>query len=71
MRRGIQDSLYSDNATNFQVAKYEISDPHALLNFIDHKNSVNRFSKEKNIKFHFIPLSALHFCRLWEASVIS
>lgn len=67
-RRGLPESMYSDNGTTFvgadreMIAAYRASsrDP----------NFLNR-TKADNVSWHFIPPSAPHFGGLWEAGVRS
>ena len=67
-RRGLPESVYSDNGTTFVGADRELTaafrasvkDPHFLNN-----------AATKNISWHFIPPSAPHFGGLWETGVRS
>ncbi|XP_011858918.1 PREDICTED: uncharacterized protein LOC105556434 [Vollenhovia emeryi] len=68
-RRGIPAQVYSDNGTNFVGANNQLREMYALFNSGKHKNTVDRFACENQIKWHFIPPAAPHFGGLWESTV--
>jgi len=69
-RRGLPQSMYSDNGTTFHGANRELSDAHAKA--IRDPNFRNRFTTEfSGIVWHFLPSASPHFGGLWEASVKS
>ncbi|XP_011874869.1 PREDICTED: uncharacterized protein LOC105565906, partial [Vollenhovia emeryi] len=68
-RRGIPAQVYSDNGTNFVGANNQLREMYALFNSDKHKNTVDRFACENQIKWHFIPPAAPHFGGLWESTV--
>ena len=70
-RRGKPQSIYSDNATNFQGARNELNELHALHKSKLFRDQVFNFSSNNGIEFHFIPPSSPHFGGLWEAGVKS
>ena len=70
-RRSLPEAIYSNNATNFQGAKNELSEIRKLLQSETHQQSVIDFANDNNINFHFIPPAAPHFGGLWEAAVKS
>ncbi|XP_036143344.1 uncharacterized protein LOC118645744 [Monomorium pharaonis] len=67
-RRGLPQSIYSDNGTTFVGADRELSKAfHAAVRDPDFQN---RTSSDK-VSWHFLPPSAPHFGGLWEAGVRS
>ncbi|XP_028044710.1 uncharacterized protein LOC105836178 [Monomorium pharaonis] len=67
-RRGLPQSIYSDNETTFVGADRELS--RAFHAAIRDPNFPNRTSSDK-VSWHFLPPSAPHFGGLWEAGVRS
>jgi len=67
-RRGLPQSIYSDNGTTFVGADRELSS--AYQNALRDPAFLNRTASDK-INWHFIPPSAPHFGGLWEAGVKS
>ncbi|XP_074039995.1 uncharacterized protein [Leptinotarsa decemlineata] len=68
-KRGKPLDIYSDNGTNFVVAKNELEE---LGNFLKHNaiNSTERIANE-GVNWHFIPAFSPHFGGIWEAGVKS
>ena len=60
-RRGKPQSIYSDNATNFEGARNELHELHVLLKSKKFKNETYNFSSSNDIDFRFIPPSSSHF----------
>ncbi|XP_065084349.1 uncharacterized protein LOC135706631 [Ochlerotatus camptorhynchus] len=70
-RRGMIQQLHSDNATNFRGANNELN---ALFQqFRDQQavNTIEKFCRNREIEWHFIPPDAPEFGGLWEAAVKS
>lgn len=68
-RRGVPQSVYSDNGTNFVGANNELRQLYTLIN--DYNESILRqFSNERReIQWHFIPPRSPHFGGLWESNI--
>ncbi|XP_011880587.1 PREDICTED: uncharacterized protein LOC105569050 [Vollenhovia emeryi] len=66
-RRGIPAQVYSDNGT--VGANNQLREMYASFNSDKHKNTIDRFACENQIKWHFIPPAAPHFGGLWESTV--
>lgn len=67
-RRGLPQSIYSDNGINFVGADRELALAHRAA--IQDPNFQNRTATD-NVLWHFIPPSAPHFGGIWEAGVKS
>lgn len=67
-RRGLPQSMYSDNGTTFVGAERELTS--AFRAATRDPNLLNRLAAD-NIEWHFIPPSAPHSGGLWEAGVHS
>ncbi|XP_067205358.1 uncharacterized protein [Linepithema humile] len=67
-RRGLLESMYSDNGTTFVGAERELS--MAFRAALREPEFLNRTATD-NVTWHFIPPSAPHFGGLWEAGVRS
>ncbi|XP_011687752.1 PREDICTED: uncharacterized protein LOC105449960 [Wasmannia auropunctata] len=67
-RRGLPQSMYSDNGTTFKGADRELSQAHAKA--IRDPNFLNCLATDKTA-WHFLPPAAPHFGGLWEAGVRS
>jgi len=66
-RRGMPESIYSDNGTNFVGANNQLREMYALLNSDNHKKIVSKFACDHRITWHFIPPASSHFGGLWES----
>ena len=64
-RRGVPESVWSDNGTNFVGAKAELE---KVVSEIDVRR-VNEYCISNNIQWNFIPPSAPHMGGLWERMV--
>ncbi|XP_032676813.1 uncharacterized protein LOC116846715 [Odontomachus brunneus] len=67
-RRGLPQSLYSDNGTTFVGANRDLKA--AYQTAVREPNFQNKIATD-NISWHFIPPSAPHFGGIWEAGVRS
>ena len=70
-RRGISQSISSDNATNFLGARNELRDLYKKIQSFENEKVVQSFLLQKGVNWHFIPPRAPHFGGLWEAAVKS
>lgn len=71
-RRGLCSDIYSDCGTNFvgaDAALRKIAD--LTITSSAAKETISRFSKPRNIRFHFNPPAAPHQGGLWESAVKS
>lgn len=66
-RRGVPNTVYSDNATNFQGAQRELT---ATWHAATSDSFLNNIA-EQGVNWKFIPPSSPHFGGLWEACVRS
>lgn len=67
-RRGLPESMYSDNGTTFVGADRELATAYRAA--LRDQNFLNK-TKSDNVAWHFMPPSAPHFGGLWEAGVRS
>ncbi len=68
-RRGIPESVSSDNGTTFQGAARDLKD---LYKFLDDKKTqgvISEYCAKDQIRWSFSPPRAPHFGGLWEAGV--
>lgn len=65
-RRGLPETIYSDNGTNFQGADRELR--RRILEIARETDVQNRFASDE-ITWRFIPPATPHFGGLWEAGV--
>ncbi|XP_058456510.1 uncharacterized protein LOC131433913 [Malaya genurostris] len=70
-RRGLPNTIFCDNATNFTAAHRELKDLRQMFLSQHHKNAVVLEASTQKIAFHFIPPHAPTFGGLWEACVKS
>ena len=66
-RRGLPSDVYSDNATNFKGARNYLNSVYKIVR----DNSVQDFSSNLQISWHFIPPATPHFGGLWESNIKS
>ncbi|GFW11040.1 integrase catalytic domain-containing protein [Trichonephila clavipes] len=66
-RRSKPSVIWSDNATNFKVARNILNE----WNEICKSNRIQLFSAEEGIELNFIPPASPHFGGLWEANIKS
>nr|XP_042898664.1 uncharacterized protein LOC122269463 [Parasteatoda tepidariorum] len=64
-RRGLLSDVYSDNATNFKEASNYLKSLYKIVR----DNSVQDFSSNLQIFWHFIPPATPHFGGLWESNI--
>lgn len=67
-RRGLPNSMYSDNGTTFRGADRELAS--TFKNALCDPDLLNHIATDR-ISWHFIPPAAPHFGGLWEAGVKS
>jgi hypothetical protein len=70
-RRGLPNTIMSDNGKNFVGAHAELQDVSKFLQSDDTRSSILSFCHNRNIKWQFIPVAAPHFGGLWESGVRS
>lgn len=70
-RRGISETISSDNATNFVGASRELVELYKLLQSTEHNDIIKNFLSEQKVIWNFIPPRSPHFGGLWEAAVKS
>ena len=70
-RRGLSNSISSDNATNFIGADNELRNRYKQVNALKQSEQIQDYLSNKQVAWHFIPLRAPHFGGLWEAAVKS
>ncbi|XP_018332480.1 uncharacterized protein LOC108741982 [Agrilus planipennis] len=70
-RRGLCESVHSDNATNFVGANKELKQTLALIMSEEHNNKIQRYLSNQGIAWRFSPPHAPHFGGIWEAAVKS
>ncbi|GFV25781.1 integrase catalytic domain-containing protein [Trichonephila clavipes] len=68
-RRGKCSKIFTDNATNFVGANYQLKVFYKTLNFPD--QNLAAYFTEEGIEWNFIPPRALHMGGLWEAGIKS
>ena len=68
-RRGLPNTIYSDNGRNFCAASKYLSGMYSLLS--EKENNINKFMIENQITWKFSPAYAPHFGGLWEAGIKS
>jgi transposase InsO family protein len=70
-RRGICQTIYSDNATNFVGANRHLKEIYELFWSTNHQQRLQEALTPKRIEWKFIPPRSPHFGGLWESSVKS
>nr|CAI5844533.1 unnamed protein product [Callosobruchus analis] len=68
-RRGKPKSIHSDNGTNFVGARSRLNELSSFLSDLANRSSIQNFSANEGIEWHFIPPRAPHFGGLWESGV--
>lgn len=68
-RRGLCQTIYSDNGTTFIGANRHFKELGELLKSKSHQYMVTKYASEKTIEWKFIPPSAPHFGGIWESGV--
>ena len=69
-RRGLPNTIYSDNATNFIGSRNEIQEIQQMLQ-CDKQSSLKRSMASQGVQWVMIPPRAPHFGGLWKAGVKS
>ena len=69
-RRGVPNTIYSDNATNCIGSRNEIQEIQQMLQ-CDKQSSLKRSMASQGVQWVMIPPHAPHFGGLWQAGVIS
>nr|XP_044249382.1 uncharacterized protein LOC123002819 [Drosophila takahashii] len=70
-RRGLPESIWCDNATNFVGAHSQLDEFRKQLFSQQALQDLKTFTASTGVSFHFIPPRAPHFGGLWEAAVKS
>ena len=70
-RRGLPQTIHSDNATNFQGACNKLRDLYKFLTNKSTQQNISAHLRSQEIQWEFIPPSAPAFGGLWEAGVKS
>ena len=70
-RRGLPSEIHTDNGTNFQGARNDLSDLYRFLADSTSTTAINTYLLKQRITWHCIPERAPHFGGLWEAAVKS
>ncbi|XP_025997412.1 uncharacterized protein LOC105200088 [Solenopsis invicta] len=70
-RRGRPSCMYSDNGTTFVGARKQIKELYNCVNDRDTRLAMQRFMRDNEIEWRFIPPHAPHVGGLWEAAVKS
>ena len=70
-RRGVPETILSDNGTNFVGAKNELSDLFSMIQEQQTQDAVHHFSAIRSIRWKFSPSQSPHFGGMWEAGVKS
>lgn len=60
-RRGSPSEVYSDNGSNFRGAWREVREIQELVTSEDVESSIQHFSSERHIQWHFPPSRSPHF----------
>ncbi|XP_072384547.1 uncharacterized protein [Diabrotica undecimpunctata] len=70
-RRGNPSIIFSDNGTNFLVAKNQLKELYELLLKGDTSESIRSFATSCQIQWKFIPPRSPHHGGIWEAAIKS
>ena len=70
-RRGLPNSIHSDNGSNFTWAKNDLQDLYKFLSSTDANAAIHSYLLTNRVTWHNIPERAPHFGGLWEAAVKS
>ncbi len=68
-RRGVPDTILSDNGTNFVGAKNELAELQSMLRSQQTQDALHHFTSTCSIKWKFSPSRSPHFGGMWEAGV--
>lgn len=68
-RRGLPNTIYSNNGTNFDGAKSELFKLQNLVKTNTQKITSELLNEEKSINWEFLLVKAPHFGGLWEIHV--
>ncbi|XP_036322212.1 uncharacterized protein LOC118736231 [Rhagoletis pomonella] len=68
-RRGLCNTIISDNATNFVGAKNELAELYRLFKTEVHQEQLQQLCQANRITWRTIPPKSPHFGGLWEAAV--
>ena len=69
--RGLPSEIHTDNGTNFQGARNDLSDLYRFLADSTSTIAINTYLLKQRITWHCIPERGPHFGGLWEAAVKS
>ena len=70
-RRGLPNTMYSDNATNFIGSRNELLEIQRMLSSNDMQKDLNDYLANRGINWVTIPPRAPHFGGLWESGIKS
>ncbi|XP_065083404.1 uncharacterized protein LOC135705559 [Ochlerotatus camptorhynchus] len=70
-RRGVPQTIYCDNATNFVGARRTLNEFLQLFHTQQNRQDVTRQCSAEGIQFSFIPPRSPHFGGIWQAAVKS
>ena len=70
-RRGLPNTIHSDNGSNFKGAKKDLQELYKFLQTTSTTSSVSQYLLTQRVHWETIPERAPHFGGLWEASVKS
>ena len=70
-RRGLPNSIHTDNGTNFVGARNDLQDLYKFLSSTDAQAAIHSFLLSNRVSWHNIPERGPHFGGLWEAAVKS
>ncbi|XP_058828427.1 uncharacterized protein LOC131688257 [Topomyia yanbarensis] len=70
-RRGVPQTIFSDNATNFIGARRTLNEFLQLFHTQQNRDQIVRLCSDEGIQFRFIPPRSPHFGGIWEAAVKS
>ena len=70
-RRGVPETISSDNGMNFVGAKNELSDLFSMIQEQQTQDAVDNFSATRSIRWKFFPSRSSHCGGMWKAGVKS